>query len=149
MIISTKVASVDNFTHHWHCAEEKITHLCFADDLILFCGHKYESALVLKQALDSFSLSGLSANYTKSDIFIVGPDMHFKESLLELFGFQLGVLPARHLGVPLISTKLSSRDCKILLEKIAARIKSLTTKHLSYGGRLQLIQSVLFSLQVY
>ena len=61
----------------------------------------------------------------------------------------MGTLPAWHLGVPLISTKLSSRDCKILLEKIVARINSWTSKHLSYGGRLQLIQSVLFTLQVY
>ena len=150
MIISKKVASVDNFFYHWRCADEKITHLCFADDLILFCGHSHESTLLLKQALDLFfSLSGLEANHSKSDIFIAGSDVHFKEFLLEVFGFQLGNLPARHLGVPLISTKLSSRDYKILLEKIVARIKSWTTKHLSYGGRLQLIKLVLFILQVY
>ena len=35
------------------------------------------------------------------------------------------------------------------MEKIVARIKSWTSKHLSYGGRLQLIKSVLFSLQIY
>ena len=85
----------------------------------------------------------------KSDIFTAGSDTNFKEYLLALFGFHHGTLPARHLGVPLISTRLSSKDCKILLEKIVARIKSWTSKHLSYGGRLQLIKSVLFSLQVY
>ena len=66
-----------------------------------------------------------------------------------IFGFQLGSLPVRYLGVPLISTKLSSSDCRILLEKIVARIKNWIAKHLSYGGRLQLIKSVLFSLQIY
>ena len=115
MIISKNVASVENFSYHWRCAEEKITHLCFVDDLLLFCGHSQESALILKQALELFfSLSGLAANQSKSEIFIAGADVHFKEFLLEVFGFQLGKLPARHLGVPLISTKLSSRDCKIL-----------------------------------
>ena len=125
MIIAKKVDSVDNFSYHWRCAEAKITHLCFADDLILFCGNNRVSVLILKQALDTFlSLSGLSANHSKSDIFIAGSDGHFKEFLLEVFGYQLGKLPARHWGVPLISTKLSSRDCKILLEKIMARIKN-------------------------
>ena len=150
MIISKKVASEDHFTYHWRCSEEKITHLCFADDLILFCGKSLDSVVVLKQALDLFlSFSGLTANHSKSDIFVAGSDLHFKDYLLTLFGFQLGSLSARHLGVPLISTKLSARDCKILLDKIVARIKNWTTKHLSYGGRLQLIKSVLFSLQVY
>ena len=66
-----------------------------------------------------------------------------------LFGFQIGSLPARYLGVPLISSKLSSKDCKMLVDKITARLKSWTTKHLSYAGRIQLIISVLSSLQVY
>ena len=76
-------------------------------------------------------------------------DMHYRIELMSIFGFQLGTLLIRYLGVPLISTKLSSKDCKYLLEKIAARIKSWTSKHLTYAGRLQLIGSVLFSLQIF
>ena len=39
MIISKKVSLEDNFVYHWRCSEERITHLCFADDLLLFCGN--------------------------------------------------------------------------------------------------------------
>ena len=79
-------------------------------------------------------LSGLSANESKSQIFVAGSDMQFREGLLSTFGFQLGSLLVKYLGVPLISTKLSVKDCKCLLEKIVARIKSWTSKHLSYAG---------------
>ena len=150
MIITHKVSLEPNFGYHWRCEKAKITHLCFADDLIIFCGGKLESATILKQALDIFfSLSGLSANEEKSQIYIAGKDNAYRNALLRLFGFQEGSLPARYLGVPLISSKLSSKDCKNLVDKVAARIKSWTSKHLSYAGRLQLIISDLSSLQVY
>jgi hypothetical protein len=60
-----------------------------------------------------------------------------------------GHLPVRYLGVPLISSKLSARDCRVLIEKIAGRIDSWTSKNLSFAGRLQLLSSILYSIQVY
>ncbi|XP_019238427.1 PREDICTED: uncharacterized protein LOC109218515 [Nicotiana attenuata] len=36
-----------------------------------------------------------------------------------------------------------------LIDKILTRIKSWTTRYLSYAGRLQLVKSVLYSIQVY
>ncbi|KAJ0008203.1 hypothetical protein Pint_30736 [Pistacia integerrima] len=64
-------------------------------------------------------------------------------------GFQLGQLPVRYLGVPLISTRLRHSDCRPLLERILSRIRLWTSASLTYAGRLQLIKSVLFSIQVY
>jgi hypothetical protein len=55
----------------------------------------------------------------------------------------------RYLGVPLVSTKLSVADCKTLLDRITNRIGSWTSKNLSFTGRLQLLSSVLYSLQVF
>jgi hypothetical protein len=54
----------------------------------------------------------------------------------------------KYLGMPLISGKLSYDDCVPLIEKITARINSWTVRHLSFSGRLQLIQSVLNSIQL-
>ena len=51
--------------------------------------------------------------------------------------------------MPLISTRLTARDCRPLIDKITNRVESWTSKRLSYAGRLQLIRSVLFSIQVY
>lgn len=53
------------------------------------------------------------------------------------------------MGVSLIFNRLSIVDCEVLIAKISSRIDSWLVKHLSFVGRLQLIFSVLFSLQVF
>ena len=56
------------------------------------------------------------------------------------------------MNIILISTvtkKLTSKDCEPLVDRILARIKSWSSKLLSYAGRLQLIQSVLFCVQYF
>jgi hypothetical protein len=45
--------------------------------------------------------------------------------------------------------KLSASDCKVLVDRISGRIGSWTSKNLSFAGRLQLLSSVLYSLQVF
>ena len=60
-----------------------------------------------------------------------------------------GHLLVRYLGVPFISCRLSSADCGTLLDRIIGRIDSWLSKNLSYVGRLQLLSSILYSLQVY
>ena len=55
----------------------------------------------------------------------------------------------RCLGVPLISSKLQASDCNVLVERIIGRAKNWSCKYLSFAGRLQLIKSVLFYIQVY
>lgn len=57
-------------------------------------------------------------------------------------------LPVRYLGLPLISTKLTYVDCVVLKDRMLRRIQSWSNKLLSFGGRAQLISSVLF-IQVY
>lgn len=88
-------------------------------------------------------------NNNKSRVFIAGVSEPKKIRLCSLMGFQLGSLPVRYLGVPLISTKLSASDCAPLISKFYAKIDHWSTRSLSYAGRLQLITSVLFSLQVF
>ena len=96
--------------------------------------------------MDFSIASGLSPNIGKSSIFIAGTNPLYKEAVLSLFGYTLGTLPVRYLGIPLLSTKLTAADCSELVDRITAKIRSWTTKFLSYAGRLQLIQSVLFGI---
>lgn len=58
-------------------------------------------------------------------------------------------LPVKYLGVLSISTKLRYSDCLALKDRMLKRVLSWSNKLLSYGGRSQLISSVLFSIQVY
>ncbi|GJV34114.1 reverse transcriptase domain, reverse transcriptase zinc-binding domain protein [Tanacetum coccineum] len=63
--------------------------------------------------------------------------------------FSEGKLPIKYLGVPLISSRLLNRDCKILVEKVRNKIGDWKNKSLSFAGKLQLCNSVISSMQVY
>ncbi|GKB72543.1 hypothetical protein Tco_0933955, partial [Tanacetum coccineum] len=48
------------FKYHWQCKKLKLTHLCFAEDVLLFCHGDSKSVATLKKVLDEFgSVSGL------------------------------------------------------------------------------------------
>ncbi|GJZ40961.1 putative reverse transcriptase domain, reverse transcriptase zinc-binding domain protein [Tanacetum coccineum] len=63
--------------------------------------------------------------------------------------FEEGILPIKYLGVPLISSRLLYKDCKILVEKVRKRIGDWKNKWLSFAGRRQLVISVLSSMHIY
>jgi hypothetical protein len=60
-----------------------------------------------------------------------------------------GKLLAWYLGVPLVSTRLSSVDCAALVEKIIGRIDPWIAKKLSFADRIHLLTSILYNIQVY
>ena len=93
--------------------------------------------------------SGMQVNNQKSTVFFAGIDDSVKANILDMTGFSLGNLPMKYLGLPLISARLFHSDCQPLLDKIMARIQSWTSSSLSFAGRLQLISSVLYSIQTY
>jgi len=78
---------------------------------------------VIKSCLDQFQmLSGLIPNQDKSCMFICGIESGNKESLLDVFGYNESKLPIKYLGVPLITTKLTSSDCVLLVDRIIERL---------------------------
>ncbi|GJW15675.1 hypothetical protein Tco_0019808, partial [Tanacetum coccineum] len=70
---------------------------------------------------------------------------------LEEFSKVSGRVPnlVRYLGVPLLAKKQRVSDCKVLCDKVEERINNWRNKTLSYAGRIQLIASVLSSMQQY
>lgn len=97
---------------------------------------------------DFYAMSGLQPNLQKSSVFFAGVFESAKQEFFQILAIPEGVLPVRYLGVPLITTRLHATDCQVLLDKILRRIQSWANKLLSYGGRAQLIKSVLFT-QIY
>lgn len=55
LMIRRKIEQDGRFKYHWRCERVKLTHICFADDLMLFCHADHNSVSVLKKALDEFS----------------------------------------------------------------------------------------------
>ncbi|XP_021844844.1 uncharacterized protein [Spinacia oleracea] len=64
------MSELSHFQFHPRCKELKLTHLCFADDLILCSKGEFPSVYLLLQAFKLFSnSSGLLANKQKSAIY--------------------------------------------------------------------------------
>lgn len=103
-----KLKDNPNFNHHPRCSRNNITHICFADDLIICSRADEVSIKLLLKSFNHFSeVSGLKANLEKSALYIAGVTKDFKEMILEEMQFTLGELPFLYLGVPLFSKKLS------------------------------------------
>ena len=58
-------------------------------------------------------------------------------------------LTFKYLGVPLSTKKISVMQWHPLIDRIMSRINSWTARKLSYAGRTQLVQTMLFGVQSY
>ena len=72
----------------------------------------------------------------KSSAFFLGVDRATNDELFGILSIPEGAIPVKYLGVPLITT---AEDCSLLNENIVQRIRSMSNKLLSSGGRAQLI----------
>ncbi|GJX82269.1 protein LAZ1 [Tanacetum coccineum] len=82
------------------------------------------SAKVIMESLNEFKeVSGLVPSIPKSTTFFCNVVNHVKISILIIMSFSEGELPFKYLGVPLISSRLLNKDCKILVEKARNRIR--------------------------
>lgn len=139
-----------NYKFHPKCSKMEITHLSFADDLLIFSRGDLESITALQKCFSNFSqASRLQANAAKSSIYFGGVLPVIKQQILQELGYSVGKLPFKYLGIPLSSKKLSLLQWYPLVERIMARINSWTTRKLSYAGRSQLVQTVLSGVQSY
>ncbi|GJR79973.1 RNA-directed DNA polymerase, eukaryota, reverse transcriptase zinc-binding domain protein [Tanacetum coccineum] len=148
LIMEKNIKESNCFGYHYGCKELKLSHMCFADDLLVLCKGNRESIEVIKKSLEEFSkVSGLVPNLGKSIIFFGSINERDKSDLLHVLPFKCGKLPVRYLGVPLLAKKLGVSDYKVLCDKVDERINNWRNKTLSYAGRIQLIASVLSSMQ--
>ncbi|GJV30268.1 hypothetical protein Tco_1386716 [Tanacetum coccineum] len=150
LMLHRRVCDSSNFTYHRYCSELELINLCFADDLFLFAHGDVNSATIIKEALDEFKdASGLNPSMPKSKAYFCNVLNHTKLAILLVLPFEEDRLPVKYLGVPLVSSRLIFRDCKELIDKVQNRVNDWKNKSLSFAGRLQLIQSVLGSLNVF
>ncbi|GAV83754.1 RVT_1 domain-containing protein, partial [Cephalotus follicularis] len=138
------------YRFHPRCHRVDITHLCYADDLLLLSASSLQSVNCLMRSLDMFrDASGLMVNPLKSVVFFCNTNATTKRDILHRVGYMEGTLPMTYLGVPLITKRLSKADCNPLVERITARANSWVSKALSFAGRLQLVKATLASMQTF
>lgn len=144
------ITILEGFQFHRKCKELGLNHLCFADDMQLFCKGEFASIKLMLKGLLMFSeASELTTNAGKSNIFNVNMEKESLEDICELTGYAEETVSFKYLGVPISSKRLSIVDCEILVDKLISRIKRWGTRNLSYVGRAQLVNSVLLHIHVY
>nr|GEW95362.1 RNA-directed DNA polymerase, eukaryota, reverse transcriptase zinc-binding domain protein [Tanacetum cinerariifolium] len=80
-----------DFRFHYGCKELKITHLCFADDYMMFCYSDVKSIKIVKRTIEEFfKYSGLHPNMGKSTIFFGSISDQLGQEILIIIPFQMG-----------------------------------------------------------
>ncbi|KAL0415934.1 UNVERIFIED_CONTAM: hypothetical protein Slati_3425300 [Sesamum latifolium] len=104
--------SDSEFNFHPKCEKLKITHLLFADDLMLFSRGNLPSIHILMECFQEFQdVSGLIVNTSKSSIFTAGIQNDEFHGILTRTDFARGEMPVRYLGIPLAAQRLSGVEC--------------------------------------
>ncbi|GJW49124.1 RNA-directed DNA polymerase, eukaryota, reverse transcriptase zinc-binding domain protein [Tanacetum coccineum] len=109
MIMIKNIKADNKFEYHYGWKELKLTHLCFADDLLMLCNGDVDSLRVVKKSLDEFS----------------------KKEMLEIMNFKCGKLPMKYLGVSLLAKILGVNDYRSLVETKDERLVDLSINGLS------------------
>jgi hypothetical protein len=138
---------LSGFNFHPKCQALGISHLGFADDILLLCRCDMASVTILLQQLHIFGeSSGLVINAAKSSIFFAGVSEDIKRAILSISQFSEGSFPFKYLGVPLSPQRLLASQFSPLIHRLESTIQSWLGKFLSYAGRLELIKSVLHGM---
>ncbi|KAG0476032.1 hypothetical protein HPP92_012873 [Vanilla planifolia] len=128
-----------------------ITHLAFADDVIIFTTANRASLKQLSTLLQTFlNASSLELNRSKSSVIHAhSPSAGARRRTQNILGFHHAKLPFLHLGCWLDVGRPRACHFQPLLDKIKSRISAWQNKLLSMGGKKVLINSVLSSMSAY
>lgn len=128
-----------------------ISHLFFANDLMLFAEATTGQLREILKCLDDFSrISGLTINYNKSKIFF-SPNLSATQ--VTRWGQMSGIPTTRnigtYLGVPLRHGKVPRSHYNYILDHMRAKHASWKASSLSLAGRKLLVKSVMASIPAY
>ncbi|WMV11057.1 hypothetical protein MTR67_004442 [Solanum verrucosum] len=128
-----------------------MTHLCYADDTILFSSGDPLSLAMMMHKLDIYEkISGQKINKSKSG-FIVHPKASdiFKNEVKAITGFSNIKLPFTYLGSPIFVGRKKICYFNDMVVKISNKVMGWHTKTLSIGGKTVMIKAVLSSLPMH
>ncbi|XVF22870.1 hypothetical protein REPUB_Repub12eG0208500 [Reevesia pubescens] len=128
-----------------------ISHIFFADDLVLFGRASIEQCEVMLDCLNIFcSVSGEKVNFQKS-MFYTSPNVRTEiiRELELLSGMRHTLSLGKYLGVQIHDKRVTKNTFSDLLDKVKKRLSGWKAKQLSLAGRQTLVQSVFSTIATY
>ncbi|XP_074288580.1 uncharacterized protein LOC141613735 [Silene latifolia] len=145
-----KLCQQPHVSHHPKCHALNLTHLFFADDLMIFTHGDSPSVAAVSDALNDFAqVSGLFANPEKNNVYFGGVPPSLQDLILTTTRFSKGSFPFRYLGFPLNTVRLSSAMFDPLIIVVQRAVTHWSALLLSYVGNVQLLNSVVFGLTTF
>ena len=93
-LVLNKAAAENKINYHSKCSEMKLTHLSFADDLLIFIDGSITSVQYVLQVLREFELrSGLAVNFQKTSFYASGLTEQETDTIQASTGMIKGTLP--------------------------------------------------------
>ena len=120
-----------------------VSHLMFADDLVLFAKADNINCCVIRDVLDEFcKMSGHTISEAKSRVFFSpNVDMDDREAFCDILGFASTPDLGKYLGFPIRQPGTSSREYNFILDRVKQKLSGWKANLLSVAGRAVLIQA--------
>ncbi|XP_024042019.1 uncharacterized protein LOC112099143 [Citrus clementina] len=128
-----------------------LSHLFFADDLLLFLEASYGQVAVLNDVVENFCRSSdAKVSNQKTQVFFskIVP-VTLTSGIGKALGLSVTNNLGRYLGMPLLHDRVSKKTYQSIIDNIDQWLSGWAAKHLSLVGRVTLAQSVLQAILIY
>ncbi|KAH9673090.1 reverse transcriptase domain-containing protein [Citrus sinensis] len=128
-----------------------ITHVFFADDLLLFAEASCNQAAMINDVLNTFCVSSeAKVSKQKSQVFF---SKNVKpcnvRNIGTTLGFSMTTDLGNYLGMLVLHSRVSKATYHGILENVERKLNGWSAKHLSLAGRVTLTQTVLQALSIF
>lgn len=128
-LLLNKTAREGEIGYHPMCKEIGLTHLIFADDIMVFIDRKATYLSGVMEVLYTYGLiSGLKINAEKSSLFITGKTNDNFIQAATTIGFPIEQLPIRYLGLPLTTKSMTKLDYEPVIDRNRTKFFNGQTK---------------------